>query len=1083
MASSPIFALDTVLKKNAGSDTNHDFGDIFYYKDADILSAYNDGMPSSIHSNDILNEDKVLINCLKGESNLDKFYNKIDTSSSSNLVYKFTVWDGSNDLYNYNGRMIDVKNPTNQNGSNICKALFSPSKPNVNLIVDFFQCHFLDLLKEGSLYTGHTVHYLFTPENENDPASKTPYNDKIFRKEAGVKTYSYFQSDKSPIIYTPFDRTKLDINNYKDFFYSTYFFQLSPLIQVKSVFGKSVKFKTDLTITNATGSSVNIVKNSKLENSIATLKKYILKLFNGRAKMPTRTNDYNFNMASKYQQKRSGDWLQALACLDVDNRTFQGMRDTNELKEFGRGTFSKKDTYFVTHDRIAAAYALIMGINVIFMTPTYKYYTFTSTIFEEITEEERFASINSRRIQLQEKTTEIKSTITIITRLMLERSHILGSIEGKITAILSSLEPQLKSPQSAVRQNVIRDLFKSVVEYSYVLETVPDLTDKLSVLGDLISNITDDTFLNSNIDNLEQAFYACSLVSKKYPSAPIITAKWMKQVESKDSWKAAARWVERMSIPNRMLDFLTRKDQAIESRKQDMNIFISSTLNLPSVLKARIVMEITRIYEKIKNGTHGFLLNEKTKPYLFLFEEIRLLYGESYDVAIVANSASMSATSLQAARAGIHQSVASTIQLNVSENTLKQEFIYQEQAVSLAEKERDPDNTNYLITSPDTGSLNIESSFVAGQEGGRLRKLSVQRGGAEPRCVIQDIDLLQTVYQHCSIHLLENKSTIMEQAYNFLYGVSNTASDANLLGGGPKIRVQSYNSGFHPMLPIQMILMACYQNIQPKLKDSPDYPFFLEYVNYVIQLCNMMYGLLLTTKYIDAIFFGFVLRSFFFTISNHPIIYQFENMIDNFKEYKFRLFTMMNTMMSHSLCGQITLEPHEDKMALNLLITNKYIQMLFNPDRISFAKRYTLDMSKSVKNINILENTLKEILINNAEIMNTPLPVMTRFQIIQGLRANQFTTPTTPSKKQGIKRFRNIKSNMNTFNYNSNSSNTSIASIETPSRRYTSLNFDGDVMEQNIVMPTIQQKRIRGGKTRRRVKHKSKATRKQIKRK
>ena len=72
-----------------------------------------------------------------------------------------------------------------------------------------------------------------------------------------------------------------------------------------------------------------------------------------------------FNFNSKCQQKRGGDWFQVLSCITARSRTF-----TQILPDNGRQEIKLSETcpiYFVTHDQIAVAYALLNGVNVIYI--------------------------------------------------------------------------------------------------------------------------------------------------------------------------------------------------------------------------------------------------------------------------------------------------------------------------------------------------------------------------------------------------------------------------------------------------------------------------------------------------------------------------------------------------------------------------------------------------------------------------------------------------------------------------------------------------------------------------------------------
>ena len=66
---------------------------------------------------------------------------------------------------------------------------------------------------------------------------------------------------------------------------------------------------------------------------------------------------------SSLQQKRAGDWLQVLLCNSIKDKS-RGFRQYPD----GRENITKKiqRVFFVTHDRIALAFALLNGIDVIF---------------------------------------------------------------------------------------------------------------------------------------------------------------------------------------------------------------------------------------------------------------------------------------------------------------------------------------------------------------------------------------------------------------------------------------------------------------------------------------------------------------------------------------------------------------------------------------------------------------------------------------------------------------------------------------------------------------------------------------------
>ena len=82
---------------------------------------------------------------------------------------------------------------------------------------------------------------------------------------------------------------------------------------------------------------------------------------------------------NKFQQKRTGDWFQVLLCLIIKLRECKKYRKQGPQQE-GDISIQNKFTnvYLITHDRIAVAFALLMGVNVLYAHgATHSVYSFT----------------------------------------------------------------------------------------------------------------------------------------------------------------------------------------------------------------------------------------------------------------------------------------------------------------------------------------------------------------------------------------------------------------------------------------------------------------------------------------------------------------------------------------------------------------------------------------------------------------------------------------------------------------------------------------------------------------------------------
>ena len=228
------------------------------------------------------------------------------------------------------------------------------------VIVDFNQHGLLGRFVSGAK-SDKTCYYLYTSETENDPAGKTSSKDGVFTpKETGMRLVYCEQTGGNPIAYTGANHFEPGIHNYKLDFYSKYTLTLSP-IQRTTTLGIGKKTSVNLTISDDGNTHVHQIADAKKANSIkAIVSEFMKKIIKG-----PWTDVRKFDANSGWIQKRSGDWLQVIACLDVHTREFN--------PPLPPGT----PVFFVTHGRVALSYALLMGVNTIFIKPDHIIVVFT----------------------------------------------------------------------------------------------------------------------------------------------------------------------------------------------------------------------------------------------------------------------------------------------------------------------------------------------------------------------------------------------------------------------------------------------------------------------------------------------------------------------------------------------------------------------------------------------------------------------------------------------------------------------------------------------------------------------------------
>jgi len=207
------------------------------------------------------------------------------------------------------------------------------------------------------------IHRMFNREVVNDPATKT-YEDRPFAGKDHIASDVCFDNDAKVIIYprnvlptptgailnkSPFQRDKL---------FSKYDFSLGEL-----VYQKSGAPRINLELQDPDGNRIHCSADPHEDNNIAKCWKRVMESYKKESK--------HINSAAHFHCKRSGDWLQALSCLDTARAynntpigTPGGLVPANFVSVAG------KNLILVTHDRVLLAYALTLGIDVIM---TYKW--------------------------------------------------------------------------------------------------------------------------------------------------------------------------------------------------------------------------------------------------------------------------------------------------------------------------------------------------------------------------------------------------------------------------------------------------------------------------------------------------------------------------------------------------------------------------------------------------------------------------------------------------------------------------------------------------------------------------------------
>lgn len=378
------------------------------------------------------------------------------------------------------------------------------------IIVDAAAVSILTILKSGPTLK-QEMYYVLTPEVVNDPAGKTGVDNDVFDGKNGIKlipcepncpesfNYNYSYADEI----NSGDKLKnLSVNPY-DKFFSAYNFQLSEVQRNRK--GKKTVYTTNLLI-KSNDKSMPItedVKDSKTKNNITFLKSILVSTINAlNGKKDLKKNNFLFN--AKFQQKRSGDWLQVLVCLILKSRKLKQYAAPGKAP--GDQSIEDKITkvYFVTHDRVALAFALLLGVQCIYThAKTKSCYIFKAASPEALELESStllgtriselgnmliiLSAVKDNFVSVQERQYTLYNSFKQTKIISFCENQILTTIPGKYPQLFVDGAPF----NSSDFNQFTAETFEICLLYDYLLLNYPDLKFQYEELTTKIDQLTD----------------------------------------------------------------------------------------------------------------------------------------------------------------------------------------------------------------------------------------------------------------------------------------------------------------------------------------------------------------------------------------------------------------------------------------------------------------------------------------------------------------------------------------------------------------------------------------------------------------
>lgn len=438
----------------AASDSAHDFGTLFTNKFKTFKQIGTNTIPTkTIDEYGVLD---TLIHFQKDSSPLSEQYKqKFLIGVNSGTIEK--IFSNSEPIQWKSKKIFSKKKNQDRNETWNLTApemydwLNVDGSNSIACVIDATNIPFYDIFlldsKQGTTDNKQRIIYnILSRETMNDPASKTRLAQYSTRN---IPIVDIDDSQGQTVLYPVLDSSKpLDFNKC---FVSTSNISLS---RVTNTHPKTMTVQ--YSNPNVKSILVNLSSSVDRSNSIATIKSNTKNLFKPST---TLTQQEEFEYYTALQQKRGGDWLQILSAMDTKRYI---------------GIPSNTNIFIVTHDRICLAYALIMGVNVVFTQLNFTNTDTTGFLTFFYTNQGKKDPTDMLQEYLQSQTsqlnqyTQFKKSFETYTH---SRNKQILSLQFQIQTICDSVStndiPQL--------QTNFKKLITCAIELSFLLESVPAL--------------------------------------------------------------------------------------------------------------------------------------------------------------------------------------------------------------------------------------------------------------------------------------------------------------------------------------------------------------------------------------------------------------------------------------------------------------------------------------------------------------------------------------------------------------------------------------------------------------------------------
>jgi hypothetical protein len=673
--------------------------------------------------------------------------------------------------------------------------------------------------------------------------------------------------------------------------------------------------------------------------------------------------------------------------LNANNKDF-----TSILPKNGVNIDFSGPVYLVTHDRIALGFALLNGVNVIYLAHNKDTFIFKNK-YDKIISANSVPIEQSIHKQLFEFKNNQKSysnfkqkyeVYTATRKAMIKNCNI--EFNKDIDAANNFFdEPDILSEKENYKKNFIeilkkiKSIFMSALLYSYILQNLPDIEIKYNFVEQFLNSPKNEIYDESQRDDLFIAReYKNSIQSAFSKLGDIDT-----QIIDSSAFNIKTNLnivLKKMAVYNAIdtlfLD-ITKKEKFVSRIKSmfstqnqhevfyEQYIFIKFITNLPSDTLRKIIdffeQKFSPVVNTYKSNLESFYNGKRKGP-------------DDQEKAMFLRPANLSSEVILILKPFIQTNdyeipfEGKNIKITGTDENNREIILVDEIILN--------ESTDVMVVNMDTEARQLDTNesgkssdsfdepdIMSIKEGGSLSKIS-EVNSSKKIGIVYDSNITQIIWDLMSFNICKStyftnifkyieenyKNQTDESVDDFSTLLNNQTQPGPKRGGTLQNILRDTSFCFHPLLPIYINLSSFHNQIGNELNGDPFYETYIQYVNVLEKMTNILIDTYLIDdlqKNLEGYLIGYSLKTVFFTANKSKKLFEKLKSLLGLTAHEMRMFCMKNDIFGGQIVGNYIVNENDREELIGILLLSIPVISKFLKEEVKMNNEINKPLNKT----------------------------------------------------------------------------------------------------------------------------------------